>query len=119
MKTWAKESHLRNLVQRVRGDSSGLTEGRDKTLLELMDRVLNLLDTPVDGNNQLILIFSATLQCVQRAERVVLDAMRLDHWVTMQEEAVLVHLRLAFAEMIGLLTSASEELRLVPVPIRR
>jgi hypothetical protein len=119
MKTWPKESRFRQLIHWVQGESSDLTEGRDQVLLDLMDRVIRLLDTPTQGDSQMLLIFSAATQCVQRAERLVLDALRLDHWITMQEEAILVHLRLACCEMIGLLSNASDELRLVPVEIRR
>jgi hypothetical protein len=119
MKTWPKESRFRQLIQWVQGESSDLTEGRDQALLDLMDRVIRLLDTPAQGDSQMLLIFSATMQCVKRAERLVLDALRLDNWITMQEEAILVHLRLACCEMIGLLSNASDELRLVPVEIRR
>lgn len=118
MKTWPKESRLRHLVDWVKSESGDLTEGRDQMLLDLMDRVLKLLDSPANGNTQMLLIFSATLQCIKRAERIVLEALRLDHWITMREEAVLVHLRLACAEMIGLLMNASDDLRLVPVKIR-
>ena len=118
MKKWSEESHLRLLVQRVQGESNHLTEGRDQVLLDLMDRVVNLLDSPAEGRTQMLLVFSAVLQCVQRAERYVLEAMRLDHWITLREEALLVHLRLACAEMIGVLTNASDNLRLVPVRVR-
>jgi len=118
MNTWPKESRLRYLIQWVQGETGDLTDGRDQTLLDLMDRVIKLLDTPVHGGPQMLLIFSATLQCIQRAERIVLDGLRLDHWITMREEAVLVHLRLACAEMIGLLNNASDDLRLVPIEIR-
>ena len=107
MNTWPKESRLRYLIQWVQGETGDLTDGRDQTLLDLMDRVIKLLDTPVHGGPQMLLIFSATLQCIQRAERIVLDGLRLDHWITMREEAVLVHLRLACAEMIGLLNNIS------------
>ncbi|MCJ7824057.1 MAG: hypothetical protein MUP44_04105, partial [Anaerolineales bacterium] len=88
-------------------------------LLDLMDRVIKLIDTPVNGISQMLLITSAARQCIQRAERVVLDALRLDRWVSMHEEAVLVHLRLACAEMLSLLVDASDELRLQPIEIRR
>ena len=118
MKTWPKESRFRQLVQWVKGESHDLTEGRDVALAELMDRANILLDTPTQGTSQSLLIISAALQCVQRAERLVLEALRLDHWISMSEEAVLVHLRIACHEMIGLLISASDELRLAPVPIR-
>jgi hypothetical protein len=116
MKTWPKESRFRQLVQWVKGESHDLTEGRDLALAELMDRANKLLDTPTHGTSQSLLIFSAALQCVQRAERIVLEA--LDNWITMREEAVLVHLRIACHEMIGLLINASDELRPAPVRIR-
>jgi hypothetical protein len=118
MKTWPKESRFRQLVQWVKGESRDLTEGRDLALAELMDRANNLLDTPTHGTSQSLLIYSAALQCVKRAERLVLEALRLDNWISMREEALLVHLRMACHEMIGLLMSASDELRLAPVKIR-
>ena len=118
MDTWSKESNLRQLVVWVKGESGNLSEGRDKVIHDLMDRVANLLDSPAEGNTQMILVFSAILQCVKRAERLVLDAMSLDHWITLREEALLVHLRLACAEMINLLTNASDDLRFVPVRVR-
>lgn len=118
MKKWPKESRFRELIQSVRGESTDLTEGRDEALLVLMDRAVKLIETPVQGTSQMLLIFSATIQCVQRAERLVLDALSLDRWITMREEAILVHLRLAFCEMINLLTNATDELRLVPIEIR-
>lgn len=118
MKTWPKESRLRQLIYWVKGESRDLTEGRDLALVTLMDRANKLLDTPTHGTTQALLVFSAALQCVQRAERLVLEGMRLDHWISMREEAVLVHLRIACHEMIGLLINASDELRVAPVKIR-
>ena len=118
MKTWPKESRFRQLAQWVKGESRDLTEGRDLALVELMDRANELLDTPTQGSTQSLLIISAALQCIQRAERLVLEALRLDHWITMREEAILVHLRIACHEMIGLLINASDDLRLAPVRVR-
>lgn len=118
MKTWPKESRLRHLIYWVKGESRDLTEGRDLALVTLMDRANKLLDTPTHGTTQALLVFSAALQCVRRAERLVLEGMRLDHWISMREEAVLVHLRIACHEMIGLLINASDELRVAPVKIR-
>jgi hypothetical protein len=83
-----------------------------------MDRANKLLDTPTQGTTQSLLVFSAALQCVQRAERLVLEGLRLDKWISMREEAVLVHLRIACHEMIGLLINASDDLRLIPLKIR-
>lgn len=118
MKTWPKESRFRQLVQWVKGESGDLSEGRDLALVELMDRASELLDTPTQGTTQSLLVISAALQCVQRAERLVLEALRLDHWISMREEAILVHLRIACHEMINLLINASDELRLAPVRVR-
>jgi hypothetical protein len=118
MKTWPKEPRLRQLTQWVKGESGDLTEGLDRALVELMDRVSELLDTPTQGKTQSLLIFSAALQCIQRAESLVLEAMRLDHWISMREEAVLVHLRIACHEMIGLLINASDDLRFAEVRVR-
>ncbi len=42
----------------------------------------------------------------------------MDHWISLREEGILVHLRLACAEMIGLLANASENLRIVSVRVR-
>ena len=117
MKTWPKESRFRQLVHWVQGESRDLTEGRNLAVSELMDRVNHLLDTPTTGTTQSLLIFSAALQCVRRAERLILEGLTLDHWISMREEAVLVHLRIACHEMIGLLINASDELRLAPVSI--
>jgi hypothetical protein len=118
MNTWPKETRLRHLIEWVKGESTDLTEGRDQALCDLMDRVITLLETPASNKNQLLLVFSAALQCMQRAEKLVLEALRLDHWISMREEAVLVHLRIACHEMIGLLSNASDDLRLVPVEVR-
>ena len=119
MKTWPKESRFRHLVQWVKGESIDLTEGRGHALVELMDRATSLLDTPTRGTTQALLILSAALQCVQRAESLVLEGLRLDdHWISMREEAILVHLRIACHEMIGLLINASDELRFAPVQLR-
>lgn len=117
MKTWPKESRFRDLVHWVKGESRDLTEGRGPALSELMDRASSLLDTPTQGRNQALLVISAALQCIQRAEGLVLEALRLDHWISMKEEAVLVHLRIACHEMIGLLINASDEMRPVSVKI--
>ena len=119
MNTWPKEARFRHLIERVKGESVDLTEGRDEALCNLMDRTITLIETPAVNNTQLLLVFSAALQCIQRAEKLVLEALRLDHWISMREEAVLVHLRIACHEMIGLLSNASDDLRLVPVKVRR
>ena len=118
MNAWPKEKEIRTLIERARLESSDLSVEEEPEVLTLFDRLSKLLDTPISETQQLMLMISAGLLVMQRAERLVLQAMRLDRWISHSEEAVLVHLRLICAEIIGILTNSSEELRLAPVPIR-
>jgi hypothetical protein len=118
MNTWPKEKEIRKLIERARHESNELTVAEEPEMSGSFDRLNQLLDTPVNGSQQLLLMLSAGLLAMQRAERLVLEAMRLDRWVSLSEEAVLVHLRLICAEIIGILMNGSEDLRLAPVPVR-
>ncbi|NIS80083.1 MAG: hypothetical protein GTO14_07715 [Anaerolineales bacterium] len=95
-----------------------LTEGRDEQVVGLLMKVRRILDTPVEELNQILLLLSAATQHMKRVERIVLDGMRLDRWISLNEEAVLVRIRLICAEVIALLVSESEELRPAPVRVR-
>lgn len=118
MNGWPREKEIRNLIDRARRESNDLTVEEEPEMLFSFDRLNQLLDTPVSGTQQLLLMISAGRLAMQRAEKLVLQAMRLDRWISRSEEAVLVHLRLICAEIIGILTTSSEDLRLSPVPVR-
>jgi hypothetical protein len=114
----SKETRIRFLIGKAKSQSVDLKDGQD-TVTERLDKVHTILDTSVEGRNQNMLLLSAAILHMRKVERFVLDAMRLDRWVTLNEEAILVRIRLICAEVIALLVSGTEELRLVPIPIRR
>lgn len=118
MNEWPKEEELRKLIERALSETQQLTSDGELEMIGSFDRLSELLDTPVNGRQQLQLMLSAGVMAMKRAEKIVLDAMRLDRWISLSEEAILVHLRLICAEIIGILTYSSDDLRLVPIPIR-
>jgi len=118
MGEWPRERQIRTLIARAREESHDLTVAEEPEMVTAFDRLVELLDTPVNGKQQLLLLLSAGQIAMQRAERLVLQAMRLDRWISQNEEAVLVRLRLICAEIMSLLTDGSEDLRLAPVPVR-
>jgi len=116
MGEWPKEGQIRTLIARAKAESHELTVAEEPEMVTAFDRLVQLLDTPVSGKPQLLLLLSAGQLAMQRAELLVLQAMRLDRWISHNEEAVLVRLRLICAEIMGLLNVGSEDLRLAPVP---
>jgi hypothetical protein len=114
-----KEDRIRSLIGKAKSHSVDLKDGREKTVVEGLNKVHSILETNVEGRNQNLLLLSAALQHMRKVERFVLDAMRLDRWVTLNEEAILVRIRLICSEVITLLLTGTEELRLVPIPIRK
>lgn len=113
------ETKIRSLLKKVMDQSVDLTDGRDEQVVGSIERVQTLLDSHAEERNQILLLLSAALQHMRRVERLALEGMRMDHWITLKEEAVLVHIRLICAEVIALLGNASDEMRLAPIPIRR
>jgi ParB-like chromosome segregation protein Spo0J len=118
MNNWPREAEIRMLIERAMLETHDLTVEEEPEMIGSFDRLGQLLDTPANGPQQLLLLLSAGLLAMQRAERLVLQALRLDRWVSLSEEAVLVHLRLICAEIIGILMIGSDDLRLAPVPVR-
>lgn len=113
-----KENKIRNLVDSAFDHSLKLKDGREEQVVNGLDRVQVLLNTPAKGRNQLLLVISAALQHMRRVEKFVLDGMKMDKWISRREEAVLVRLRVICASVIYLLLSAGDDLRMVPVPVR-
>jgi hypothetical protein len=118
MTAWPKEKELRKLIERALSETDLLAGDEVHEMVGPFDRLSQLLDTPVNGRQQLLLMLSAGVMAMKRAESLVHEAMSLDRWISHSEEAVLVHLRLICAEIIGILTYSSDDLRLVPVPVR-
>jgi hypothetical protein len=112
MNEWPKEKQIRTLIERAKHETLDLTVAEAHEMLGSFERLIQLLNTPAQGTQQLSLMLSAGIQLMRRTERLMLQAMRLDRWVTRSEEAALVHLRLICAEIIGIMTNASDDLRL-------
>lgn len=119
MEGLVKEKRIRTLICEATSKSSSLSNGRANALLEAFEHALSALNTPAVKRNQCALLLSVATRHVKRAERLAIEAMLGKEWISQQEEAVCVRIRLLCAEIIGLLTTASDELRLVPVPIQR
>lgn len=113
-----KENKIHTLVGTALLQSKDLTEGRDQQVGESLGRVQKLLTTPTKERNQILLILSAAITHMRVVERLVIEGMRLDKWVSLYEEGILVRIRLICAEVIGLLTDATEELKLASVKVR-
>jgi hypothetical protein len=113
-----KENKIRTLIGSAISQSADLTEGRDEQVIASFERVNALLDVSINERNQIVMLLSAAVQQMRKVERLVLDGMRMDKWITRREEALLVHLRLICAQLIGLLTSELDENRLAPATVR-
>ena len=118
MKYWPEEDRLRGLILTAMAHSEGFKYESDEIVTASLDKVCQLMDTPVRESNQLKLMISAAMQHIRKLEANVLDSMRLDRWVSMHDEAILVRIRLICAELLGILTDAFDEMHLVRVGVR-
>jgi hypothetical protein len=114
-----KENRIRELIGEVGNRMSVLNNGYVGPILEVLERVVGVLDTPASKRNQVVLLLSVATRHMKRVEGLVIDAILGKEWISQQDEAVFVRVRIHCYEIIGLLTSASDDLRLVPVPVER
>lgn len=114
-----KEYRIRELISEVRNKVSGLHNAYVGPILEMLERVVSALDTPASKRNQVVLLLSVATRHMKRVEGMVIEAILGKEWISQQDEAVFVRVRLLCYEIIALLTSASDNLRLVPVPVDR
>jgi hypothetical protein len=114
-----KENRIRELITEVRSKVSLLNHAYVGPILEVLERVVSVLDTPASKRNQVMLLLSVATRHMKRAEALVIEAILGKEWLSQQDEAVFVRVRLLCYEIIGLMTTASDDLRLVPVPVER
>lgn len=106
------------MIDKVAEESGDLSEPRVSQVRDALSRVRILLETPAQKTSQAQLLLSAAIRMMRDIERLMIESMLGDEWIAHREEAVVVHIRLACAELIALLTAASDELRLVSVPAK-
>lgn len=95
----------------VRAETDVLTEGRKENVNQIIDRLEDLTREGYKASSAMQLRCAAALRQARSLERLILDGMRLDRWITWQEEAVLVHLRIFCAEIMGILMDTLDESR--------
>lgn len=115
MNAWPRIERLREIFKIVRTESIVLTEGRGETLNDIIDRIEKLTGTGIKASSSMQLRCSAALQHTREMEHLILDGMRLDRWITWQEEVVLVHMRIFCAEILSILTDTLDASRGIAV----
>ena len=80
MNTWPEESKIRNLLGKAMSEAEDLDKLQDNEMTESFDKIQNLMDTPIQGRNEQVLLLSAVILHTRKVERWVLEAMRMDRW---------------------------------------
>lgn len=111
MDAWPRSKRLKEIFIAVRAESDVLTEGRRENVNEIIDRLEELTRREYKARSAFQLRCSAALRQARNLEAIILDGMRLDRWITWQEEAVLVHLRIFCAELLGILSDTLDDSR--------
>ncbi|NIS82288.1 MAG: hypothetical protein GTO14_19250 [Anaerolineales bacterium] len=119
MKNLPEEKRIIDLIEEARSNSSGLDPSREEHIRTCLDRVQSLLSTPAKMRNHVMLLLSAALLQIKKTERLSIEAMLGGERITQNEMAALVRIRLICAEVINILSDATEERRLVPVLANR
>lgn len=111
MDAWPRRERLEQIFLKVRLESDVLTEGRKENVNHIIDRLEDLTNSGYSAPSGLQLRCAAALRQAYKLEAIILEGMRLDHWITWQEEAVLVHLRIFCAEIVGILSDILDDSR--------
>ncbi len=114
VESWLREERLRVLIAGTRERSAGTSEVMQEQVGSSLDRVEGIINARVEGESSKLLVISATCIQLRKLERLVLDGLRMDYWLPQSEEIELVYLRLMCAEMLGILRSASDDLKHIP-----
>ncbi len=118
MNTLQDVKRIDKLIEEAQAKTKSLSKDRGSTIQDALERAQASLATPAQKRNHVVLLLSSAIRHMQRAERSAIDGILTKEWLSQQEEALLVRIRLICAEVIGLLTSANDDLRLVPVKAR-
>ena len=111
MDAWPRSKRLNEIFIAVRAESDVLTEGRRDTVIDIINRLEALTNREYKARSAFQLRCSAALRQARSLEAIILDGMRLDRWITWQEEIVLVHLRIFCAEIMGILADSLDDSR--------
>lgn len=114
VESWLREERLRVLIAGTRERSAGTSEVMQEQVGSSLDRVEGIINARVEGESSKLLVISATCIQLRKLERLVLDGLRMDYWLPQSEEIELVYIRLMCAEMLGILRSASDDLKHIP-----
>jgi hypothetical protein len=111
MDAWPSAERLQRIFLMVRAETHALAEGRRENVNEIIDRLEDLTRDGYRARSTMQLRCAAALRQARALEGIILDGMRLDHWISWQEEIVLVHLRIFCAEIMGILMDTLNESR--------
>lgn len=111
MEAWPRRERLEQIFLMVRSETDVLTEGRKENVNEIINRLEDLTSEGYKAPAGLQLRCAAALRQAHALESIILDGMRLDRWIGWQEEAVLVHLRIFCAEIMGILMDTLDDSR--------
>lgn len=114
VESWLREERFRVLIAGTRERSAGTSEVMQEQVGSSLDRVEGIINARVEGESSKLLVISATCIQLRKLERLVLDGLRMDYWLPQSEEIELVYMRLMCAEMLGILRSASDDLKHIP-----
>ncbi len=114
VESWLKQRRFLVLVANTRMRSAGTNKGIEERIGTSLDRVEQIVNTRVEGDSNKLLVISAAHIQLRKLERLVLDGLRMDYWLPQTEEIELVYIRLMCAEMLGILHSASDDLKHIP-----